>query len=45
MDLPDKNRRLSTHGVAYRPNKEKWIKCYVDSEFASGWAQEDTNNA
>ena len=42
--LPDVNRRFSTRGVVYRPNK-KIIKCYVDSDFASGQFQSDADNA
>ena len=45
VDLPDGNRRLSTRGVVYHPDKEKFIQCYVDTNFSGGWAQTDTDNA
>ena len=45
MDLPDGNRHLSVCGVVYRPDKEKGIECYVDANFAGGWAQVDVDNA
>ena len=38
-------RRGLTGGVVYMPDKEKVIKCYVDSEFSVGWSQADSNNA
>ena len=44
MDLPDRNRRLSTCGIVYNTNKEKSIDCYKDSDFSGAWAQEDINN-
>ena len=45
VDLPDGNQRLFTHGVVYRPDKEKGIECYLDSKFAGGWAKSDSDNA
>ena len=45
MDLPDGNLRLMTHGVVYKSDIEKGIKCYVDANSAGGWAQADTDNA
>ena len=45
MDLPDVNWRLNTRNVVYRPDIEEYIKCYVDAEFAIGWAQADADNA
>ena len=42
--LLDGNWRLSTRGIFYRTNIEKGINFYVDSEFASGWAQVDADN-
>ena len=45
VDLPDANGQLSTHGVVYNPYKEKIIKCYVDANFAGGWAQLDYDDA
>ena len=45
VDLPDRNRRLNTHGVVYRNDIETGIECYVDADFASGWAQSDSDNA
>ena len=44
-NLPDGNRWLSTHGVVYRPDKEKGIDSYVDANFAGGWYQVCDNNA
>ena len=44
-DLPDVNRRLSTRGAVYRPNKEKIFECYVDYNFAGAWYQADADNA
>ena len=45
MDLPNVNQRLTTCGIVYRTNIEKVINCYIDSEFSSGWDQEDSDNA
>ena len=45
VDLPDGNRRLNTHGIVYSPDILKFIDCYVDSEFSSGWDQSDSDNA
>ena len=45
MDLSDTNLRLITHGIVYKPNIEKGIECYVDADFAGGWAQSDVHNA
>ena len=45
VDLPDRNRRLTTRGVSYRPDKEKFIECYIDAGFSDGWAQSDADNA
>ena len=44
-DLPDRNWLLTTCGVIYKPDVEKGIKCYVDADFASVWAQVNANNA
>ena len=30
---------LSTHGVLYKPDKEKGIECYVDANFSGVWDQ------
>ena len=35
VDLPYVNLRLTTHGVFYRTNIEKFIECYVDADFVS----------
>ena len=43
--FPDVKIRLSTHGIVYRPDKEKYIECYVDADFAGGWSQVDADNA
>ena len=45
LDLPDSNHRLYTCGVVYRPDKEKYIKCYVYVEFYGGCNQAYNNNA
>ena len=45
MDLPDGNRRLFTHGIVYRTNKEKYTECYVDYDFSGEWDQADSDNA
>ena len=45
MDLPDGNWQLPTHVLVYNPDKEKIIKCYVNADFADGWAQLDANDA
>ena len=45
VDLPDRNRRLTTRGVSYRPDIEKFIECYIGADFFDGWAQSDADNA
>ena len=45
MDLPDGNRWLSPRGTVYKPDKEKSVDCYVDTEFSSGWDQYDAGDA
>ena len=45
MYLLDVNWRLTTHGVVYRPDIEKFIECYVYAKFSCGWAQGDADNA
>ena len=45
VDLPDENERLTKCGVVYRPNKERYIECYIDAKFDGGWTQADANNA
>ena len=45
MDLPYVNRHLSTQHVVYKLNKEKYIKCYKDSEFSGEWDQKYADNA
>ena len=45
MDLSDVNLWLTRPGVVYRPDIEKFIECYVDADFDSGWTQEDSDNA
>ena len=42
--FPDGNKRLTTRGTVYRPDTEKGIKCYVDTEFSDGWDQSDADN-
>ena len=44
MDLPDRNRRLTTRGVSYSPDIEKFIECYIGADFSDGWAQSDADN-
>ena len=29
---------------SYKPDKEKGIECYIDADFAGGWAQADSDN-
>ena len=43
--LPDWYWRLTTCGVVYKTNIDKGLKCYVDADFSSGWAQADSDNA
>ena len=45
MYLPYGNRRLSTCGVVYKPDKEKGIEYYIDAEFSGGWDQAYSDNA
>ena len=45
VDLPDVNQWLTTCGLVYKTDIEKFIKCYIDPEFAGGWYQEDYDNA
>ena len=44
VDLTGGNRRLSTCGIVYKPNKYKGIECYVYADFSGGWAQSDSDN-
>ena len=39
------NGQLTTHSVVYKPDKEKFIKCYVVVDFAGGWSQADSDHA
>ena len=43
-DLQDSNGRLSTCIIVYWTDKEKVRKCYIDSDFDSGWDQTDYDN-
>ena len=45
VDLPDKNLRLTTCGIVYRPKIEKIIKCYIYAYFSGGWAKADSDSA
>ena len=45
LDLPDGNRRSTTSGAGYNPNKGKGIECYVDATFTGGWSQADADIA
>ena len=45
VDLPDIHWRLTTCSIVYRPNIEKGIKCYVDTDFYGRWDQADADNA
>ena len=45
VDLPDGSWRLTIIGLVYKPNIGKCIEYYVDSNFASGWYQEVSDNA
>ena len=45
VDLPDGNIWLTTQRIFYNPDIGKGIKCYVDTNFSSGWAQADAYNA
>ena len=45
VDLTDRNLRLTTHRTVYRLDIEKGIECYVDSDHAGGWTQEDAANS
>ena len=40
----DDNRWLTKQGVVYSHNTEKYIGCYVEADFASGWAKSDADN-
>ena len=42
--LLDVNKWLSTCSVVYMPNIEKVIECYINANFANGWAQTDADN-
>ncbi len=33
------------HGIIYKPNIKKGLKCYADADFAGGWSQADAKNA
>ena len=39
VHLPYGNQRLSTHGIVYKPDKEKIMECYVNADFDSGLSQ------
>ena len=32
-------------GIIYKPDVSKGLKCYVDTDFAGGWSQADSENA
>ena len=44
VNLQDINQRLTICGVVYRTDIENCIECYVDSDSANRWAQEDDDN-
>ena len=44
VDLPDGYQRFSTRNVVYKPDKEKYIRCYVYADFSDGWDQVDADN-
>ena len=44
VEIQGGSHQLYTQCVFHRPNKGKSIKCYVDTAFASGWDQENSNN-
>lgn len=35
---------IGDKGIVYRPNKNIGLQCYVDADFAGGWAQVDSDN-
>ena len=35
----------SSYTVVYRPDKEKFIECYINYDFSGGWDQAYGNNA
>ena len=45
MDSPYGNRRWTTRGVFYKPNKGEIIEYNIDVNFAGGWSQADADNA
>ena len=45
VNLPKRIRRVTTHGVVYRPDTEEGIDSYVDVNFSGGWAQAEDDNA
>ncbi len=34
-----------SHGIVYKPDATKGLKCYVDADFAGGWSQANSDNA
>ena len=44
VDIPYGNLELYTRGVFYMINEERGIECYVNDEFAGGWAQPDSDH-
>ena len=45
VDLPDVNLRLTTLGLVYRTDREKFINYYIDINFYGVWDQSDADNA
>ena len=45
VDLRDRKQWLTTSIIVYKPEIEKYIKGYVDDNFAGGWAQAASDNA
>jgi hypothetical protein len=34
-----------SHAIVYKPDTTKGLECYVDTDFAGGWSQADSDNA
>ena len=45
VDFLERNRRLTTRGLSYKPDIEKFVGCYVGADFSGGWAQADSYDA
>jgi hypothetical protein len=36
---------ICSHGIVYKPDTMKGLKCYINAHFTGGWSQADLDNA